>query len=274
MAKNVHHVRKVNSGLVFLNFYFHCRLAHQKGRAYMAGTPLGRPSWLPLPQALRLSMVPLPPMPNLESLNPPVGGHFPFFSRQNPPTLEQLSLEFGMIGQLHVRLEMKPKEIAQWDSIWDLQESQPLPHRQGPLTDLKNLRISFMAEPRMTTSDFMMLFSECPNIETLGVPWAGSQADPVALGLYIGKMCSKLRHVHPSHIRDDYQLSVTITSTMAPNTLQGLSTYDYSLDVPTMSTILERHSSCLRIVKMEGYVHLTSALIRLLGAGRVDAISV
>ncbi|KAK3846533.1 MAG: hypothetical protein J3R72DRAFT_417731 [Linnemannia gamsii] len=69
MAKNVHHVRKVNSGLVFLNFYFHCRLAHQKGRAYMAGTPLDRPSWLPLPQVLRLSMVPLPPMPNLESLS-------------------------------------------------------------------------------------------------------------------------------------------------------------------------------------------------------------
>ncbi|KAK3846532.1 MAG: hypothetical protein J3R72DRAFT_486791 [Linnemannia gamsii] len=114
----------------------------------------------------------------------------------------------------------------------------------------------------MTTSDFMMLFSECPNIETLGVPWAGSQTDQVALGLYIGKMCSKLRHVQPSHIRDDYQLSVTITSTMAPNTLQGLSTYDYSLDVPSMSTILERHSPCLRIVKMEGYVHLTSALIR------------
>ncbi|KAG0279326.1 hypothetical protein BGZ95_001575 [Linnemannia exigua] len=340
MAKNAHHVRRVNTGLLFLSFYFHCRLAHQKGRAYMAGTSLDRPCWLPLPQALRLSMVPLPPMPNLESLwcssthlwedishssldkstnygreylpmlywitrdTPNLKKlYFELYieSEQQihlltkmiselrqlktlvlviytteailpklplaifyscPPSLEELNLEFGMIGQLHVRFQMNPEEDAKWDGTWDLQGPQPLPRRQGPLTDLKRLKLGLLEKSGMTTSDLMMLISDCPNIEVLAVPQSGAQTDPVALGLFIGKMCPKLRYVQPSFIRDDYQLFVTVINTMPPNTLQNLSTYSYGLDVPTMSTMIERHSSCLRIVNLEGYPHLTSTLIR------------
>jgi hypothetical protein len=108
----------------------------------------------------------------------------------------------------------------------------------------------------------MMLFSDCPAIEKLDVPWVGPLTDPVALGLFIGKMCSKLRNVRPSLIPNDHLLSVTIINTMAPNTLQRLAAYDYSLDVAAMSAMIERHSSSLRIVILEGYKNLTSALIR------------
>ncbi|KAF9128468.1 hypothetical protein BGW39_005034 [Mortierella sp. 14UC] len=340
MARNIRHVRKLNTGLLFLNFYFHCRLAHQKGRACIDCIPLDRPAWLPQPQALRHSMVPLPAMPNLESLScrsthlredlshPSLdkstnyGRDYlsmmfwitrdsPNLKKLNfqlyieseqqiplltqmlsgmrnlkslnlsiyttealwaklpmavfyscPSSLESLILEFGIIGQLDIRFKMNPEDDAKWDAIWDLQGPQPLSRRQEPLTRLQSLRLAFRMMPRLTTGDFMMLFSDCPAIEKLYVPWIGPLTDPVALGLFIGKMCSQLRDVHPSLNQDDHLLSVTIINTMAPNTLRRLATYDYGLDIATLSAMIQRHSSSLRTVLLEGYKHLTSGLIR------------
>ncbi|KAG0067999.1 hypothetical protein BGZ90_000751 [Linnemannia elongata] len=68
LARNIHHVREVQSGLLFLNFYYHCQLAYEQQHASQSGTSLELPSWLPPPQPLRLSMIPLPPMHNLTSL--------------------------------------------------------------------------------------------------------------------------------------------------------------------------------------------------------------
>ncbi|KAF9905300.1 hypothetical protein EC991_001848 [Linnemannia zychae] len=340
MAKNIHHVRQFDTGLLFLNFYFHCRLAHQEGRAYMDRIPLDRPSWLPQPQTLRQSMVPLPAMRNLESLscrsthlwedishssldkatnygrdhlsimywitrdtpnlknlrfelyieseqqislftkmlsemrnlktlvltiftNATLWDKLPmaiFYSF--PPSLESLVLEFGTIGQHPARFKMNPQDDAEWDAIWDLQGPQPLSRRQGPLINLKSLSLTFRHLSQLTTSELMMLFSDCPVIEKLHVPWVGPQTDPVALGLFIAKICSKLHNIIPVIYQDDYLLSVTIINSMAPNTLQRLATYGYGLDALTMSGMIERHSASLRKVILKGYKHLTSALIR------------
>ncbi|KAF9131303.1 hypothetical protein BGW39_001978 [Mortierella sp. 14UC] len=67
LARNVHHVRELDTGLCALSFYYHCQLVYQQQLADTNGTPFAMPGWLPPPQPLRLAMIPLPPMRNLTS---------------------------------------------------------------------------------------------------------------------------------------------------------------------------------------------------------------
>ncbi|KAF9541194.1 hypothetical protein EC957_003327 [Mortierella hygrophila] len=68
LARNIQHVRKLDTGMVMLTYYYNCALAFEELYSRTLGTPLHRPPWLPPLDIRTCQVVALPPMTRLSSL--------------------------------------------------------------------------------------------------------------------------------------------------------------------------------------------------------------
>ncbi|KAF9105568.1 hypothetical protein BGX29_011953 [Mortierella sp. GBA35] len=222
-AQKIRQARMLKLGVYELVYYYNCVLASEEIYSHIIDSPASRPIWLPPPDIRTCQVVALPPMNHQTQLSVsffgPGGGLYTMQGVETPHavlaqlcwlishnqrlTLLNLSrvpvmdphgcrLLGRTISGLSGIKELKLSIVGKMAGSFQLVEAAP--ERQEPLVKLEDLAMWGIDDWASTTdTDICSNFAHCPNLQYPDIPTFTGSHDFSAIGVFIGKECSRIQ---------------------------------------------------------------------------------